>query len=334
MLKNNAVIITLAYPETIVRVSDEWFLQYMRYFGIGKKDYVRAGHAALVLILKDSGNLEYYDFGRYISPIPTGRVRSKETDHELDFPLKGIIKGAQIENLDDILKFLATNPHFTHGTGTLYASVCDEVNYEHAKHYISEMQQLSFIRYAAFLKEATNCARFVNDALIAGITNQKIKRRLIKSKTFTPSPIGNVVFADSKNKVYKVSDTGMISTFNSSVTKEHRQLFLDRLKDYEPNLVGTIEAKHDIEKHHSAQWLPGIGCGAWFELRDLNHEIEYRFRRVSPNGNVDVDGIYKISNKGFDISSEYDFTHHSNCKFFHVKQNETIYRFEFLRKHE
>ena len=334
MLKNNAIILTLAYPETIVRVSDEWFLQYMRYFGIGKKDYVRAGHAALVLIHKESRSLEYYDFGRYITPIPTGRVRSKETDHELDFPLKGIIRDGEIENLKDILKFLATHPHFTHGTGTLYASVCDEVNYEHAKNHILEMQQLSFIRYAAFLKEATNCARFVNDALIAGITNQTIKRKLMKSKTFTASPIGNVVFADSKNKVYKVSDTGMISTFNSSVIKEHKQLFLDRLKDYEPNLVGTIDAKHDIEKHHSAQWLPGIGCGAWFELHDLNHDIEYRFRRVSPNGNVDVDGIYKISNGGFNISFEYAFTHHSNCKFFHVKQNGTIYRFEFLRKHE
>lgn len=333
-MTNNAFIISLAYPETVVTVSDEWFLKYMRYFGIGKKNYVRAGHAAMVLIHKETGILEYYDFGRYITPIPTGRVRSKETDHELDFILKAILKHGKIENLEDILKFLATNPNFTHGTGTLYASVCDEVNYENAKKHISQMQELSFIRYAAFLKESTNCARFVNDALIAGITNSIINKRLIRSKWFTPSPIGNVVLADSKNKVYKVSEVGEISTFNSSVSKEHRQLFLDRLKDHEPNLKGTLEAKHDVDKHDWAQWLPGIGSGAWFELHDLNHEIEYRFRRVSPHGNVDVDGIYKISDDGFDITSDYAFTHHSNCKFFHIEQNDTIYRFEFLRKHE
>ena len=331
---NNDYIITLAYPETVVRVSDEWFLQYMRFFGIGKKDYVRAGHAAFVLIQKETGHLEYYDFGRYITPIPTGRVRSKETDHELDFPLEAILKHGQIENLNNILKFLATHPNFTHGTGTLYASVCDEVNYENAKKHISEMQEQMFIRYAAFLREATNCARFVTDALIAGITNSKIKKKLIKSKWFTPSPIGNVVLADSKNLVYKVSETGKISTFNSSVNKTHRQLFLDRLKDHKPNLEGTLKAKNGFEIHDRAQWLPGIGCGAWFELHDLNHEIEFRFRRVSPFGNVDVDGIYKISENGFDITSEYAFTHHSNCKFFHVKQNDAIYRFEFLRKHE
>ena len=333
-MTNNAFIITLAYPETVVMVSDEWFLQYMRYFGIGKKHYVRAGHAAMVLIHKDTNDLEYYDFGRYISPIPTGRVRSKETDHELDFSLQVKIKDGQINNLDDILKFLATHPNFTHGTGTLYASVCDEVNYENAKKHIAEMQELSFIRYAAFLKNSTNCARFVTDALIAGITNSTIKKKLIKSKWFTPSPIGNVVLADSKHMVYKVSESGKISLFNSSVIKEHKQMFLDRLKNHEPNLVGTLEAKHDIEIHDRAQWLPGIGSGAWFELHDINHEIEYRFRRVSPHGNIDVDGIYIILDTGFDITNKYAFTHHSNCKFFHVKQNDTIYRFEFLRKHE
>ncbi|MEM9679682.1 MAG: DUF6695 family protein, partial [Bacteroidota bacterium] len=116
-MKNDAFILTLAYPETIVMVAEEWYSSYMRYVGIGKKNYVRAGHAALVLIEKATGYLEYHDFGRYITPEPNGRVRGKKTDNELDFPLKAIIENDTITNLEDILVFLSTNPRLTHGDG-------------------------------------------------------------------------------------------------------------------------------------------------------------------------------------------------------------------------
>lgn len=328
---NNGIVLTLAYPETVVRISDEWFLKYLRYFGIGKKDYVRAGHAALVLIHKETGSLEYYDFGRYISPLSTGRVRSETTDHELGFPLQPIIKGGAIENLNELLIFLATHPKLTHGNGTMYASVCDAINFESVKAFISTMQDRHFIRYAVFAKKATNCSRFVTDALIAGVTNPVIKKKLLRSKWFTPSTIGNVVLASTKGDVFEVSDYGKIEVFKSSVRKLNRRLFLDRLKNHQPNLGGNLEPQHNSVKHDKAHWLPGIGSGAWFELYNLNHKFEYRFRRISPYGNIDVDGVYKLMASGFDIDSEYKFTHHSNCKCFHVKQNGNIFRFEFLR---
>ena len=106
---NDAFIFTLAYPETIVMVADEWYSPLLRFVGIGKKGYVRAGHAALVLIEKKTGILEYHDFGRYITPEPFGRARGKRTDHELNFPLKAIIDGDKILNLSEILQFLATH---------------------------------------------------------------------------------------------------------------------------------------------------------------------------------------------------------------------------------
>ena len=332
-MTNNAIILTLAYPETVVRISDEWFLKYLHLIGVGKKNFVRAGHAALVLIHKETGHLEYFDFGRYISPLSTGRVRSKATDHELDFPLEPIIKDGNIENLEEILIFLATHPELTHGSGTMYASVCDAVNFESVKTFASSMQERHFIRYAVFAKKATNCARFVTDALIAGVTNPTIKKRLVKSKWFTPSTVGNVVFADTRDKVYQVSEDGKVGVFKSSARKLNRTLFLDRLKNHQPNLNGNLEPQHNPVKHEKAHWLPGIGSGAWFELYNLNRDLEYRFRRVSPYGNIDVDGVYKLLGRGFDIQSDYNFTHYSNCKHFHVKQNGKIFRFEFLRHH-
>lgn len=133
-MDNTGIILTMAYPETVVMVADEWYSPFLRYLGIGKKDYLRAGHAALVLINKTTGVLEYHDFGRYITPEPTGRVRGKDTDNELDFPLKAIIEDNTITNLNEILEFLATHPKLTHGEGKLIASLCNAVNYKKHEH--------------------------------------------------------------------------------------------------------------------------------------------------------------------------------------------------------
>lgn len=330
---NDGFILTLAYPETIVSHAEEWYSPFLRFIFIGNKTHVRAGHAALVLVDKSTGVLEYYDFGRYTTSLGHGRLRGKETDFELVLPMVAQIKNNQIINLDDILTFLATHPKFTHGKGRLYASVCKAINYQKAKHYIEAIQNQGFIDYAVFKKNATNCSRFVTDTLITSTTNTSIKSNLIRSKWFTPSTIGNVIISDTENHVFVVSETGEISKFESTKNKENRRLFLDTLKSYSPSLIGTIEPKHnDIKKNH-AQWLSGIGAGAWFELYDLGHQVEFRFRRISPYGNIDCDAIYEVNSELFDVSTDYEFVHYSNCQFFHIKQNNQTYRFNFQRNY-
>lgn len=327
---NDGIILTLAYPETIVSHAEEWYSPFLRFLYVGSKQHVRAGHAALVLINKSTGVLEYHDFGRYITSSPNGRVRGRETDFELNFPIAATIENDVITNLDDILKFLATHPKLTHGDGDLYASVCNAIDYKKARQHITAMQNLGFIRYAAFIKEACNCARFVTDALIACVTDVSIKKGLVKSKNFTPSTIGNVVIADTENDVYVVSEVGEISEFKSSVSKENRRLFLDTLSDYKPSLIGTLEPKHNDVKAEHAQWLSGVAAGAWFEIYHINSYAEFRFRRISPYGNVDCDGVYRITSEGFDIQSDYQFRHYSNCQFFHIEQKDMTYKFEYL----
>jgi hypothetical protein len=259
-------------------------------------------------------------------------VRGKDTDHELDFPIKAEIKEGKIENLDEILKFLATHPKLTHGDGKLIASVCDAINYDKARNHISSMQNKHFIRYAAFIKEGCNCARFVTDSLIASVTDFKIKKRLIQSKWFTPSTIGNVVIADTENHVYEVSENGEISEYQSSVKKDNRRYFLDRLKDYSPNFTGTLEPKHISIKSHHAQWLDGIAAGAWFELHPTEQSHLFRFRRISPHENIDVDAIYEIDDISFDYDKPYRFIQYSNCAFFHIEQQSKVYKFELKEK--
>jgi len=327
-MSNTGIILTLAYPDTIVMVSEEWFSPLLRFIGVGKKNYLRAGHAALVLINKETGVLEYHDFGRYITPEPTGRVRGSDTDNELHFPIKAEIENDIIKNLDAILEFLSTHPKLTHGEGKLVASVCDAIDYEKARTHITNMQNKHFIRYAAFIKDACNCARFVTDTLIASVTDLKMKKNLENSKWFTPSTVGNVLLANTENYPFEVSETGKISKFEGSQKSENIRCFLDKLKDHEVNLVGTQQPKLVDDLHEKAQWLSGIAAGAWFELHKVGHDVEYHFKRISPYGNIDVHDSFVVDDDSFDYNLEFEFIHYSNCKFFHVKQNEKVFRFE------
>lgn len=332
MGENTGIILVLAYPETIVMVADEWYSPYLKYFGIGKKNYVRAGHAALILINKEKGDLEYHDFGRYITSEPNGRVRGVRYDRELRFPLKAEIVSGEIKNINDILYFLATNPKITHGDGKLIASVCDEINYKKAKAHINEMQNIGLIRYAAFIKNASNCARFVTSTLVASVTDLKIKKNLIKSQLFTPSTVGNVVISDTKSQVYEVSEQGEIIRFTSSSSKMNRNCFLDRLPGYHPNFSGTLESIKLNDVNVNAQWLSGIAAGAWFELTRHSSlvENEFRFRRISPYGNVDVDAVF-VSEDKFVLDKQFEVQHYSNCLFCTVEQNKKVFKLHYLR---
>ena len=331
MGNNTGIILVLAYPETIVMVSEEWFSPFLKYLGVGKKNYVRAGHAALVLIDKKKGDLEYHDFGRYITNEPNGRVRGEKYDRELRFPIKATIVNNRIQNLNEILEFLSVNPKLTHGDGKLVASVCDQIDYEKAKNHIQKMQRQGAIRYAAFLKNASNCARFVTTTLIASVTNERVRKKLVSSLGFTPSTVGNVVLADTNNHVYEVIG-GVVSKFGSTKFKENKKYLFDRLSEHQVSFIGTLASKPVEGVHVNAQWLPGIAAGAWYEFTlDIRlSENEFRFRRVSPNGNVDIDAVFTAKN-GFTLEKEFKIIHNSNCFYCTIEQDGKIIQLGYLR---
>lgn len=330
--KATGFVIAMAFPDTVVMVAEEWYSPLLRIVGIGKKNYVKAGHSALVLINKEIGQLEYHDFGRYITLTPYGRVRGANHDGELRFPVKAKIKDGEITNLEELLLFLSSNPKLTHGEGKLVASVCD-VDYEKTKAYIASIQAKGSIRYAAFAKKATNCARFVASALIAGTLSNTIRKRLKRSLLFTPSTIGNVIRTSTTGIIYEVYEQE-INEFNSSILKENLKCFLDKLEGHQPSLEGNLKPKKINGISPEAQWLSGIGSGAWFEIT-LDEMLElhkYRFRRISPYGNIDVDAVFEDTSKQFDIHKSYEIIHESHCKQCTVLQNEKTILLQYVEK--
>jgi hypothetical protein len=103
---------------------------------------------------------------------------------------------------------------------------------------------------------------------------------------------------------------------------------LDKLGSFNPNLIGNLKPKPVSEACRNAQWLEGIGAGAWFEIHKTSETHIYKYKRISPHGNIDVEALFLMEDSNFNYDKPYEFIHFSNCKFFHIKQGETIFRFD------
>lgn len=315
---NTGKLIVLAFPDTFVTVTNEWLCKFLPLVGLGTKEHIKAGHAALILVENKTGNAHYYDFGRYVTPEGLGRVRGANTDAELIVPFKAKIVDERIENLSDFLLWLDANPEKTHGEGRLLASVCNEIDFELAENYIKDLQNQGSVPYGAFQKNGSNCARFVTETILSSTNNKAIIKALKWNKKFTPSTVGNVE-KSATHKVFEVSD-GNINEFNGSAFKEN-------LKNYFHKKRTIIEKVKVKDLPENSQMLSGIGSNAWFEIVDeelpLHH---FRIRRYNDWHQIDYDGIYVASEK-FDSLQEYQFIYDSNCEYCHILQNNRKIKF-------
>ena len=313
-MKTTGKIIVLANPDTFVTVSDEWICKFLPLVGLGTREYIKAGHAALVLIENETCEARYFDFGRYVTPKGYGRVRGANTDAELALPMKAVIgKNNLLLNTDEFLLWLDANPQKTHGEGRLLASVCEAVDFELAEKFILNLQQKGSVRYGAFGFTESNCSRFVTDTLLAATYEKEVKKALKFNKLFTPSTIGNVEKAASSAQVFEVQN-GEISLFNSTAFKEN-------LKNYFHKKRPASEAGSLPKLPENAQKLAGTGSNAWFELiTESLPENHFRIKRYNDLHELDYDGIYSVS-EPFEPLKHYRFTYDSHCEYCHILQN-------------
>ncbi|MFC7357707.1 DUF6695 family protein [Jejudonia soesokkakensis] len=308
-------IIVLAYPDTFVTMSTEFICRLLPLVGLGTKTHIKAGHAALVLIENKTGKMQYFDFGRYVTPPGMGRVRNATTDAELVIPFSAAISSENIlQNLDEILLWLDANPQKTHGEGRLLASVCNVIDFELALNYMTKLQKRGSIAYGAFDKTGSNCSRFVTDTILAATTDKKIKKALQFNKRFTPSTVGNVEKAAADKKIFQAYQ-GEVTQFKSSALKENLKNYFDR--NVPESKLYQVKSKIPAQ----AQKLAGTGSNAWFELvaEEPLPQGYYRIRRYNDLHEIDYDGIYE-SNR-FNLAKKFQFVYDSNCAYCTVVQD-------------
>ncbi|WP_299671075.1 DUF6695 family protein [uncultured Polaribacter sp.] len=327
MQNSDGIIIILSYPDTIVRPAYwETLSNVWPKIGIGGKHAIQAGHAALLLIQKGNSEINYFDFGRYITTYGNGRVRSKETDPELKIAIAATFKNKELSNLKEILLWIEKHPNKTHGAGRLVASVHEEIDFNKAQKFIHQFVEKKEIPYGVFLKNGSNCARFVTDSIIASSKNKKIASLLKKSNLFTPSPIGNVIRGNTNNLIYTVYNQKITQYKNRSIVKEYKASFLNKF-DTEPNLIGTELPNLAVFQLENGTWLGGIGSGAWFKIESKITEKNYTIERFTSDGEKDFEGIFSIIETGFNNLQNYDFIHPTNCKEAYIKQDQQVFSF-------
>tara|TARA_B110000444_G_C18795829_1_gene574809 strand:+ start:281 stop:934 length:654 start_codon:yes stop_codon:yes gene_type:complete len=209
-------IIILAWPEGLVAAAGSW---YDRIFAANGK--YRVGHSALVLVNSRSNKLEYFDFGRYHTPVDFGRVRDVETDPDLLIKQTVIIKDNTIENIQSILLELAALKA-THGEGKMFASILSNVSFEKGYQYAKLIQGKGAIVYGPLARGGTNCSRFVASTMRAANSDRYTNLRLKYPFCLSPSPKRNISIANSNyyvidNKICKHVKKSFIKGYFSSI---------------------------------------------------------------------------------------------------------------------
>ena len=327
-MKYTGKILVLAYPDTFVKMSDEFICKVLPLVGLGTRTHIKAGHAALVLIENKTGIARYYDYGRYVTPTGYGRVRGANTDAELKIPFKAKIVDGTLENLDEFLKWLDAHPEKTHGSGRLVASVCNAIDYKKAQAYIDELQEKGSIPYKAFgkLGQDCNCSRFVTDAILAATDDVQLKKGLQWNKKFTPSTVGNVEKSASEVGIFEVYQ-GVIKPYNSTAFKENITNYFDH-KIPEHIKYPEQAVLNKLPEH--AQLLDGIGSRAWFSY-DGVHPKGIIISRYNEKQEKDFQGVFTIP-KELKPDAHFTFDYDCNCAFCHVVQDGKRYRIELVKE--
>ncbi|MGB0888122.1 MAG: DUF6695 family protein [Vicingaceae bacterium] len=186
-----ATIVVLAWPETKVIHEGKWYDEPMRWVGaIDKNGYYSAGHAALLLINNSSGEIQYFDFGRYQTPMKYGRVRSKLTDPDIAMKHQAIIKDGAIQNLEEILLERYHNKA-CHGKGRLTAAIVKNIDHQKALNKVIKMQAKGAIYYGPFEFSGTTCSRLVAQTVLCSTSDWLTKLMVIFPYTISATPRSN-----------------------------------------------------------------------------------------------------------------------------------------------
>ena len=181
----NDLIITLAWPEGMVKAAGAWYDNILSQDG----EY-RVGHSAIALINSTTKKVHYFDFGRYHTPEGYGRVRDIETDQDIAV-IDAEISENKIANIDEILLYLS-KMKATHGEGKMYASVLSNVDFKLAFNKAKGIQKKGMVPYGPLVRPGTNCSRFVAKVINASGPSLIKKLRLKYPFCISPSPKRNV----------------------------------------------------------------------------------------------------------------------------------------------
>ncbi|MEC3879039.1 DUF6695 family protein [Parapedobacter flavus] len=327
--ENQDLALVMAWPDQTARGDERW-MAILKQLGVVKNLNFKVGHAAMVLVHRKTGSLAYFDFGRYITPRGYGRARSVESDPRLALETRAQIDNkSRITNLETILDELHQIEAATHGGGRLFFSVAQGLSYEAAHRFATRIVEQGPVKYGAIAIGNNSCSRYVAQVLLAGLVNeQAARRRITLPESIKPSPMSNVVNASPDRTIYCYHE-GELETIRMSRWRSLGFQVDQLLHNFSTgkskglpcdNKPGNIaEPKRPKTLPATAQWLGGIGEGAWFTLERAVDNNTFVVAKYAANGHEE----YRVACSGnhpINPDMPYQFTYHCHHKHHMVTQ--------------
>src|SRR5690606_3222489 len=156
----NDLAFILTWPDATIRGDEKWMM-FFKKIGIVKNLNFKVGHTGIVIIKQETGEMLFYDFGRYITPRGYGRARSKFSDPRLEIKLKAKFENSNIINLEEIIEqFEAFKPAMSWYC-ILYFSITRVINFQLAKVYGVDCMHKGTYPYGAVARNNENCSHFI-----------------------------------------------------------------------------------------------------------------------------------------------------------------------------
>jgi len=304
-------------------------MMFFKKIGIVKNLNFKVGHTGIVLLKRASGELHFYDFGRYVSPRGYGRARSKFSDPRLEITLRTTFADNRIANLEAIAAHLETMKDAMYGQGRLFFSIATGIDFDRAKAYGDRWVHRGSYPYGAIAPNSNNCSRFIARMLIRSSKKHTRCHGINLPETVKASPMSNVVNAVEDRMIYGYTPEGGLVRFRM----DRRQSFLFLLKQLGDNLshqkstrlpddrpIGAMASGTRPEGvPEDARYLGGVGDGAWFSIRPAENG-RMRIERFTSKGELEY-AVMGEPMQPLNLNEPYQVTYDSHLLFTHLQQN-------------
>lgn len=327
----NDLAIILAWPDATIRGDESWMM-FFRKIGLVKNLNFKVGHTGVILVESETGTLLYYDFGRYISPRGLGRARSPFSDPRLRIRTKAQINcftEGKIDNLEELAKELHEMQEATQGEGRLFFSVATGLSFTKAKEYADKLVIDGSTPYGAFARGNNNCSRFITRMLLKASKKYNFWHGVNLPESFKASPMSNVVNVRKDRMIYIYDHTiglmqNRMNRFQSFLflLKQLRDNFVNKPSTHLPDdrIIGSVTAKprpHAVPEN--AQWLGGVGEGAWYHVTMSDHAGDIEIARYTEKGELEY-SLPFYTDQPFDINNRFHIDYDSHMLHATIKQ--------------
>jgi hypothetical protein len=179
--------------------------------------------------------------------------------------------------------------------------------------------------------KGTNCARFVAQTIAHAIKGSGF--RFLYPWHVTPAPLGTI-FNSSKKVLYRFKESTGVSQIAFPGAWDRFRFLVDSMRfkrgEKTPSVMMPLHPPCERKNVSSAaQWLGGIGAGAWYEVTKISsHTIEVK--RTQSSGRVDFVHDFHGPVEKVDFSSEYSFEFGSHGAQVVLSQEGRLYEFAKL----